>query len=208
VTATEVAPAVAEAKSPQTETVLAAAAKAAAESPAPSVTAADYATVKFEGASEEFHKDYREVAAELGLKPKDAQALIDKLFPKLAERAKAQRAAAEEADKKAIADERKAWQDELAKDPEFAADKTEANSKAAQLAFQHAGKGVYERLKQDGLDEHPAVTRIVVNVGRRLLAATAVDSAAPHVAAPAKGEDIGDVSVAAFARSYFGEKGR
>lgn len=205
-TATEVAPTTGapatETTAPATATatndsLLAAAAKAANEAPAASPP--DYSAIKFEGAKDEFLSDYRAVLAELKADPKVGQALLDKLFPRLIERSTAAAKAAEEAAAKAEADKLKGWKDELAKDAEFAADKTEANSKAAQLAFQHAGKDVFERLQKDGLDTHPAITRLVVNVGRRLLQATGTDTVATGSGgSPAKPQTFEEKAKALF----------
>lgn len=195
----------AEPKSVATESVLSAAARAAADAPAPA--APDYGTVTYEGASDKFLGDFRTAAQKHGVAPDKAQALLNDVLKPVFERSKEAQAAAAEAEKKAQAEELKAWQDELAKDPEFAADKHEANAKAAQLAFQHAPKGVFERLKKDGLEAHPAVTQLVVHIGRRLMQATSSDKVAAHGASAPTMEDIADTSIAAIARSYYPKKG-
>lgn len=182
------------APSAATESLLAGAAKAAAAAPAaeaakPAETAHDYSAVKFEGMHPDTTKAFVEAVGEHKIDPKAAQAILDKVMGSVKARGEAAQKAQAEAEKAAIAAEKKAWQEELAKDPMFAPEKVEANSKAAQLAFQHAPKGVFDRLKQDGLDEHPAVAQLVVSIGQRLMQATSVDSVAGGPPAPAHVHD-------------------
>lgn len=177
-----------------TESLLASAAKAAAAAPpidaAKTAEAAhDYSSVKFEGMHPDTTKAFVEAVGEHKIDPKAAQAILNKVMGAVKARGEAAQKAQAEAEKAAIAAEKKAWQEELAKDPMFAPEKAEANSKAAQLAFQHAPKGVFDRLKQDGLDEHPAVTQLVVSIGQRLMQATSVDTTAPNVSVPSPGDE-------------------
>lgn len=186
------------------EGLLESAAKAAAANPAapPAAAAPDYSAVKFDGLHADTLKAYVEAVGEHKLDPKAAQAILDKVLGSVKARGEAAQKQQAEAEKAAIEAEQKAWQEELAKDPLFAPEKAEANSKAAQLAFQHAGEGVFDQLKRDGLDKHPGVTRLVVSIGHRLMQATSVDAAVPHKVTTPVQRDPGDTSAAAFAEVY------
>lgn len=193
-TSTEAAKPAAAAPSAAPESLLAGAAKAAAAAPAaeaakPAEAAHDYSSVKVDGIHQDTTKVFVDAMAEGKVDPKIAQNALNKVVEHLKARAEAAQKAQAEADAKADAEQIKKWNEELAKDPEFAADKFQANSEAVQIAFQHTPKGTYEELKAQGLDQIPVVVRAFTYVGRRLKQATSVDSVAGGPPAPAHVHD-------------------
>lgn len=98
-------------------------------------------------------------AKALGLKQEGAQALIDKLAPKIAA---AQQAAIEAQMTKT----REGWVDALKSDPTLGGEKFEANMAIANKAFETFGSPeLKELLGSTGLGDHPALVRWAYKVG-------------------------------------------
>lgn len=160
------APKVADAK--VADSPLTAAAKAAEAS-------LDYSGIKGEGMHADTLKAYVSALGEHKLAPKVGQALLDKVL------------AARDAQVQATA---KKWSDELAADPDFAADKLPETIKSIGAALELADKDIAKRLKDEGFDSHPAIAKWALRVGRLIQKATTPDKHEPGQSAGAELSDI------------------
>lgn len=98
-------------------------------------------------------------AKALGLKQEGAQALIDKLAPKIA-------AAQKSALEAQLAETRKGWVETLKADKTLGGEKFEANLAVANKAFETFGDPeLKELLDTSGLGDHPALVRWAFKVG-------------------------------------------
>jgi len=122
--------------------------------------------------------EYSAVAKELGLSQVDAQKVIDKLAPKIAERTVAANTAAFNAFKDGLLAQAKA-------DKEFGGDKLNENLAVANKALDAYGSPELRKLLDtSGLGNHPEIIRAFLKVGKTI----SEDKFVPGGLQPTKGE--------------------
>ena len=179
------------AKSAGVESMLSAAAKAAAAEP----SAHDYGKLKADGVHADVLKVLGESFGENKIAPESAQKLLDKVLPAMQARREAEI-------KEQIAAADKQWQEELRADKEFGGDKWEANAKVVDAAVKALDPEGYEQLKASGLIGHPSLNRIVLRAEAILAKATKQDQAMTSGALTPDRRDPSDTSAEAFAEVY------
>lgn len=191
------------AKSDGVESMLSAAAKAAAAEPAKhdADTAAKaaleaMAKVEFEGVPEPVTKAGREAFAKHNVTPEAAKEIVAAL-------AEAQKQHREAADKAALAETDAAWQKELRDDKEFGGANYERNTKLVEEAVSGLlTKEQAQRAKDSGWLNHPLTGLFAMAAERIVARATKQDSTVAGAPPGRAREDINDLSPAALARSF------
>lgn len=101
---------------------------------------------------------FSEVAKEVNLSQEDAQKVLDKFGPVLAEK-----------QTRMIAEARTAWVDAAKSDKEFGGDKLDENLSVAKKALESFGSPELNTLlKESGLGDHPEVIRLLFRAGKAI----------------------------------------
>lgn len=180
------------AKTENVESMLSAAAKAAAAAP----EAHDYGKLKADGVHADVLKVLREGFGEHKIAPEAAQKLLDKVLPAMSARREAEI-------KEQIAEADAAWQKELREDKDFGGEHYDRNTKLVEAAVTGLlTKEQAQAAKDSGLLGNPLFARFVIAAERIVAKATKQDTAAIGSQAGIVREDINDFSPAAVARSF------
>jgi hypothetical protein len=141
---------------------------------------------------EKFLGDFRNVAAELGLKGDSAQKLVD-LHLGFVERVSKEF-------ETTIENQGKEWYSELEKDSEFGGSKFQENALSVHKAVQKFGGTEFRKaIDEMGLGNWPPLAKFLARVGAGIKDDTAALDEKPPQTTPANDED-------AFARALYGER--
>lgn len=152
------------AKSEKVDSMLAAAAKAAASEP----TAHDYGKLKADGLHGDVLKSLREAFGENKIAPDAAQKLLDKVLPTLNARREAE-----------VKEVDALWQKELREDKDFGGENYDKHTKLVEAAvFGLLSKEQAQAAKDSGLLGNPLFARTVLAAERIVAKATKQDSVA------------------------------